>query len=71
MVTLVAFYIQAESHYTDGIKLNDWTDEQRFKLFAKAIECGIRDINTWRICQPVRLPGGWNSKTQRKQLILF
>jgi hypothetical protein len=36
--------------------VDDWSEEQRYELFATAIDLGIRDINTWRICQPVRLP---------------
>ena len=49
----------------------DWSDAQRYELFAKAIDLGIRDINTWRICQPVRWPGGWNKTHKRKQRILL
>ena len=48
-----------------------WSDEQRYNQFSEAIDLGIRDINTWRICQPVRLPGGWNSEHGRKQKILL
>ena len=63
--------------YSGGKSLHAWylvegmTEEQRFELFSMAIDLGIRDINTWRICQPVRLPNGWNSKTCRKQRIIL
>ena len=48
-----------------------WSEAQRYQLFATAIDLGIRDINSWRICQPVRLPGGLNEETKRKQKILI
>jgi hypothetical protein len=46
-----------------------WNAEERFELFAEAISLGVNDINSWRICQPCRLPGAWNRKTGRKQQI--
>jgi hypothetical protein len=44
-----------------------WPEENCFELYAKAVSLGIRDINQWRICQQVRLPGGYNWRTKRQQ----
>ena len=48
-----------------------WSRRRCFKLYAQAIRLGVSDCNTWRICQPVRLPNGWNHKTQMKQHIYY
>ena len=49
----------------------NWPHEQCFDLYAEAIRLGIRDCNTWRMPQPVRLPGGLNQDTKRKQEIFL
>ncbi len=63
--------------FSGGKSLHGWylvegmSEEQCFELYVEAIRLGIRETNTWRISQPVRLPGGWNSVTQKKQRILL
>ena len=49
--------------------IEGWTPQECFELYAKAVQLGIRDINQWRICQQVRLPGGYNWKTKQRQRI--
>jgi hypothetical protein len=46
-----------------------WTEEECFELYAEAMKLGINDLNTWKVCQPVRLPNAMNKKTLRKQQI--
>ena len=50
--------------------VEDWTERQCFDLYAQAIDLGISDCRTFIICQPVRLPSGWNQKTRQKQRVL-
>jgi hypothetical protein len=63
--------------FSGGKSLHGWyhvqgySEAECFELYAEAIGLGISDCNTWTMSQPVRLPNGWNYKTQRKQTILL
>jgi hypothetical protein len=63
--------------YSGNKSLHGWyfvegySEGQWFELYAEAIGLGISDCNTWRICQPVRLPNGLNRATGKKQTILL
>ena len=50
--------------------VENWTAEQCFRLYAEAIDLGIRDCSTWRMSQPVRMPQGLRRDTKRKQAVL-
>ena len=45
-----------------------WSEQECYDLYVEAINLGVSDCRTFLICQPVRLPSGWNRTHQRKKV---